>query len=780
MSTSYYMYMYATCCESHTLCIHKCTYYTLYVQGSVIDMESEISRLESQLREKDEQLSSFKTILEEKELLLQQHLENENTLSKDLEQANELRTSSDLRIRELESKLVASGDLIKERESEIAAQREVYTELTTQHQELQSNLKGAHEQLIAVQVEVHEAKTARESFEKELWNKMGEISSLGHQLEDQKVTIAEKDSTLARQRGEIEQLRETVQDLQSSNEVLQLSIDGDRRTSADKLTSSLQQIHELEERVTELQSNLVEKENEVGHLQQLSQQLQNNLLVSEEKLQQSESSSKQELSKLEMSFGHERDEAVETVRDLERKLQKKQDELKVVKESSAKDLDLRDEEIAEKEQAIDRLEKDAESREIKCSDLQSQLAKSSGALEFAQKELSSRDCTIKTLSQTLEEKKASIGKLEAELAQTKSENADRLTEVMQRNEQTLQSKIELETSLKEAKHRLEEKERELVAVRDSLEKAELVKASMDKELLTVKGRLDGLLRENESARVEAETLRGQVEGISEIKETLTKERTSHENELAEMKLKLSQLSVQVSELQQKLSTAKQQLHKVMKEKQDEIAKRESMEAELSQYERENRQMKEQFDSAVKLMESKSSEQVAAINRAQMELGQKESTCTSLQEQITAEMRKNNELKERVTKLSADYKVSLDRSRQLEQEKLQFQHRIAELTAKHSQLEQAFSDAMIERESLQSEHQASLRGVQEHEARVLNLTGQVAQLAHEKQSLESQLRELSKQLVSTQQSNIQISTELSELKSQTHGVENWEREKLVSV
>lgn len=191
-------------------------------------------------------------------------------------------------------------------------------------------------------------------------------------------------------------------------------------------------------------------------------------------------------------------------------------------------------------------------------------------------------------------------------------------------------------------------------------------------------------------------------------------------------------------------------------------------------------MKEQFDSAVKLMESKLSEQVSAINRAQLELSQKESTYVSLQDQFNAEVRKNNELKERMTKLSADYKVSLDRCRQLEQEKLAFQQRISELTAEKNLVEQSLSAAVTEKESLMAEHHASLQGVQEHEARVLDLTGQVAQLAREKQGVELQLREVSKQLVSTQQSNVQFSSELSELKSQTHGTENWEREKQVGL
>lgn len=86
-----------------------------------------------------------------------------------------------------------------------------------------------------------------------------------------------------------------------------MSIDGDRQTAANKLSSSLEQIDKLEERVTELQTSLETKNCEVAQLQQLNQQLQNNLHLSEERLQQSQSLNKQEMSKLEMSFGHERE-----------------------------------------------------------------------------------------------------------------------------------------------------------------------------------------------------------------------------------------------------------------------------------------------------------------------------------------------------------------------------------------------------------------------------------------------------------------------------------------
>ena len=58
-------------------------------------------------------------------------------------------------------------------------------------------------------------------------------------------------------------------------------------------------------------------------------------------------------------------------------------------------------------------------------------------------------------------------------------------------------------------------------------------------------------------------------------------------------------------------------------------------------------------------------------------------------------------------------------------------------AERSQLEQSFSGMLLEKESLSLEHEASLRGVQEHEARVLDLTNQVS-LAREKEGLEMQV------------------------------------------
>ena len=85
-------------------------------------------------------------------------------------------------------------------------------------------------------------------------------------------------------------------------------------------------------------------------------------------------------------------------------------------------------------------------------------------------------------------------------------------------------------------------------------------------------------------------------------------------------------------------------------------------------------MKEQFDAAVKLMESKSAEQTSSLSRAKLEIGQKDAECVSLREQARNKSRKNPELREKVTKLTADYKISTDWYRLLEQEKMQLQLR----------------------------------------------------------------------------------------------------------
>lgn len=148
--------------------------------------------------------------------------------------------------------------------------------------------------------------------------------------------------------------------------------------------------------------------------------------------------------------------------------------------------------------------------------------------------------------------------------------------------------------------------------------------------------------------------------------------------------------MQVSELQKKLRNAKMQLGKALKENKEEQAKAQTLQASLGQYERENQQMKDQFDAAVKLMEAKSAEQTLELARLRQELGHKEVQGTSLREQLSSESRKCSELGEKVTKVMADYKISSDRCRLLEQEKHTMEERAAQLSGELSQLKQTLA------------------------------------------------------------------------------------------
>ena len=203
-------------------------------------------------------------------------------------------------------------------------------------------------------------------------------------------------------------------------------------------------------------------------------------------------------------------------------------------------------------------------------------------------------------------------------------------------------------------------------------------------------------------------------------------------ELAQLQATSAESSAVVADTQKKLQTAKQQLSKALKELRESEAKQQRMQTELETYNKDNRQMKEQFNSAVTLMESKASEQAQALNRALRNVEHKEAENTRLKEQVVSDKRTIAELRERVTKSTADYKISTERCRLMEQECRQLRGRIGELELELGQLQSAVGDVTAERESLSREHHALLSGMQEHETRTLEMTGQVAELARDKE------------------------------------------------
>jgi len=161
------------------------------------------------------------------------------------------------------------------------------SELTNEKAAIESNMTELKEQLHSLESRLQENRMARDNFEQELWNKMAEISKLSAQVESQQTIIAEEGDRALKQHSEVERLQQKIQELEAGNEALRASIDDDQQALAEKQATSLKQIQELEEKVCELETTLQEKQGEISQLENVKQQLEQNLLATQENVQQS-------------------------------------------------------------------------------------------------------------------------------------------------------------------------------------------------------------------------------------------------------------------------------------------------------------------------------------------------------------------------------------------------------------------------------------------------------------------------------------------------------------
>lgn len=741
-------------------------------------MESEITSLESTIRERDEQLSSFKTVLEEKEAVLEHQLQKEADLSSQLQalqqEVEALQVSKDLEIQQLQTKLSACNQNARDAEERAKNLECSVAEMEAEGKELDESIKKKDAHLAKLDGELRETKASREKLDQELSRKSDEVKSLSESLHSQKHTLQEKEVEISKNVSRIQALEQSIQEVQLLSESSREETDG-------KMAERSGKVVELKQTVSELQTKLGEMQHEKETLLATKRQLEEKLAVVQESVQQKEDTSQKELEGLHLSFSRQRNENESELQQLQQKVahQGKQLEAVIDERVTVKnELVLEKNALAETKQALEQLRLEKESISVQFSECQLQMMKKSGALDFAQEELAGRDGIIKNLSRTLEEKNAAVIAMGSKMAQLQSEQADKLTEVMQRSEQSIQTKNVVETELRDVKTQLEAKEREIKLIQGKVDTTIKEKDDIKTELDIAVSKFEVLKREQEASKVESETLRGQMESLSEARSSLSQEQVKQQESLADLKSKLSQSSSQVQSLRKKLEVAKAKLGKAVEEKEKAVGRTEEVEAEIARHQRENQQMKKQFESAVKLMETKDSEQSTVMGRLNSELNQKESDISMLKEQLAVVSHKNSELKERVTKISADYKVSLDRCRLLENEKTGLQQSLSQLTSKHSHLEHTYSDTLSEREALQLEHQTALMSVQEHEARVLDLTDQLGKLAREKHSLETHLHDVNRQLVSSEQGKVDATAELERLREVAQGARNWDKERQV--
>lgn len=116
--------------------------------------------------ERDEQLSSFKTILEEKESLRQQQLEKEKTLTTSLEEIAEQKALAQSKITELEARLTTTKELVRQSETNITNKKKlIWNSIRSIHSYKLGELKEVRQHLEKAQSELRQQeRVSRRSF----------------------------------------------------------------------------------------------------------------------------------------------------------------------------------------------------------------------------------------------------------------------------------------------------------------------------------------------------------------------------------------------------------------------------------------------------------------------------------------------------------------------------------------------------------------------------------------------------------------------------------------
>ena len=186
----YYFYSCISCVELYLE--SKCVFNMF--QGSLVDMEQEISQLEAVLRERDEQLSSFKTVLEQKKAHLVDAEAKNNSLT---EEIRRLSVQQELQ----QTSFVKEVDELK---SQLALTHSSVENITTHGQQLQEEVQRLEE-------EVMSDREKRSILEQGLKEKEADVIRLSSSLEEQVKVTREKTEEITRNEADLERLRKNLQ-----------------------------------------------------------------------------------------------------------------------------------------------------------------------------------------------------------------------------------------------------------------------------------------------------------------------------------------------------------------------------------------------------------------------------------------------------------------------------------------------------------------------------------------------------------------------------------------
>ncbi|CAI8009759.1 hypothetical protein GBAR_LOCUS6524 [Geodia barretti] len=237
---------------------------------------------------------------------------------------------------------------------------------------------------------------------------------------------------------------------------------------------------------------------------------------------------------------------------------------------------------------------------------------------------------------------------------------------------------------------------------------------------------------------------GEVDTLSQSRRNLEQKCAEDEEKKAQLESRVAELSSRVGDLQKKLQVARQQANKSATELEERETREEALRGELGRAERENSQMKQQFDSAVSLMESKAAEQSQLLRRSKEEAESKDAENSRLKQQAASNAKTIGDLRERATKSEADCKISSERCRLLERDGGQLRGRVGELEMALNQWEAEVGDARAEKETLIW--------------------------------LESRMKESSRELVASEVAREQLSSELESLRLQLREGGQWQTDR----
>ena len=708
-----------------------------------MDLESELARQEMLLREREEELSTIRGALELRDSSLRRHEQQTAQLS-------ELCRTQKMEVDQLKVALEEAREA-----SEGAG--EVRERERLEKESLQERCKQLEVELGSLRDIAQHAEATRKGVEQQMQDKEEVASKLLVEVEEARRRASEAEQEAAR-------LIQLLEEAQLAHRVLQESLDGDTRACAEKLDK---QIEDLGLVNVQLQAQLEEKEIHIQQLLETKASLEQGLLHTRESLQGSEAkisaaavSLQQQLECLKAeSEGRER-EARQSSQALQGKLQEaiRRHELmeQQVQAVSASE--------AQKGEEVVLLRTSLEELRLQNSKLREDMMQVSAALQCAREEHA--NCYVvaqrlSELSNTLGTVQQRVLEVENELVSAKADHAQRSDDLVQQNKLLAQERVGLDKKLTEASLQAERHKEALEAAASSVQQLEAEKTSLMGELQCLRLKLEAVQREQELGRTQTELLQGKVDEVSRAKEVAVREQTRHREEAARLQRTIADLTTQVGDLQQKVKSSEQRAARAVEDGGAERVRREGLEADLLRLERENRQMKSQFNSAVELMEARASEQALSLTKVEQGRMQKEVECTSLREQLGSESRQGALLKEKVTKLTADCQVWSERCRLLEQEQLDLKRRLAGTSSEVELLRQTALGAQTERDAFYVERDLLQRNVQEQESRTLELMGHVTAISREKEVLEAQVRELGRKLGTNEELRRQLSSQLQE-------------------